>query len=151
MRLTIFATLLVLARTAAAMSVDEAYASIPHRRTVFDRRAATMSGEEADGLVRLFALVDRAIVARVTRAGHDRAVADLRGLELPARLRRVQSLVTDAVVAEQAYLADGGEAAIHTASARLHEAYAELMRLFPGEAAHNRDAFFDYLCALDFL
>jgi hypothetical protein len=145
------ATSLLLVRSAAAMSIDEAYAAIPHRRTVFDRRAATMSAEEADALDRLFAIVDRAIVARVTKSGHDDVLADFRALRLPSKLGRVQSLVTEAIVAERAYLADGDRSAIPRASARLHEAYAELMRLYPGEGAHNRDAFYDYLCALDFL
>lgn len=150
MRVATVVGLLLLVRSAAAMSVADAYASIPHRRTAFDRSAATMSAGEADGLERLFALVDRAIVARVTKTGHDGVLAELRSLDLPPRLGRVHSLVTDAVVAERAYLA-GDAAAIQTASARLHEAYAELMRLYPGEGAHNRDAFYDYLCALDFL
>ncbi len=151
MRATAVVVLLLLARSSAAMSVDEAYAAIPHRRTVFDQRAARMTSEEAEGLTRLFALVDRAIVARVTRAGSDAVLADLRALELSPRLRHVQALVTEAVVAERAYLVDGNRQGVQTASARLHEAYAELMRLFPEEAANNRDAFFDYLCALDFL
>lgn len=151
MRSLAIPALLLLVRSAAAMSVEEAYAAIPHRRTVFDRGAATMSAEEADGLVRLFTLVDRAIVARVTEAGHDAVLADLRALVLPERLQGVQRLVTDAVVAERAYLVDGQPAAMRAASARLHAAYAALLRLFPGENAHNRDAFYDYLCALDYL
>ena len=151
MRAVALVVLMVLARPAGAMSVDQAYAAIPHRRTVFDRRAATMSAPEADGLVQLFALVDRAIVARVTRAGHDAVLTDLRALDLPERLRRVQALVTAAVVAERAYVVDSNQGAVQAASANLHEAYAELMRLFPGEDANNRDAFYDYLCALDFL
>ena len=142
--------LILAAHAAAAMSVDEAYASIPHRRTVFDRRAALMPADEADGLVRLFALVDRAIVARVTKTGYEPLLAELRALALPARLQPVQRLVGEAVVAERAYL-DGEASAVHTASARLHEAYGQLMRLYPEEGAQNRDAFFDYLCALDFL
>ena len=142
--------LILAAHAAAAMSVDEAYASIPHRRTVFDRRAALMPADEADGLVRLFALVDRAIVARVTKTGYEPLLAELRALALPARLQPVQRLVVEAVVAERAYL-DGEASAVHTASARLHEAYGQLMRLYPEEGAQNRDAFFDYLCALDFL
>jgi len=142
--------LILAAHAAAAMSVDEAYASIPHRRTVFDRRAALMPADEADGLVRLFALVDRAIVARVTKTGYEPLLAELRALALPARLQPVQRLVGEAVVAERAYL-DGEASAVHTASARLHEAYGQLVRLYPEEGAQNRDAFFDYLCALDFL
>ena len=140
----------LLVRAAAAMSVDEAYASIPHRRTVFDRRAALMPADEADCLVRLFALVDRAIVARVTKTGYEPLLAELRALALPARLQPVQRLVVEAVVAERAYL-EGDASAVHTASVRLHEAYGHLMRLYPEEGAQNRDAFFDYLCALDFL
>jgi hypothetical protein len=145
------AVLLLLGGSASAMSVDEAYASIPHRRTVFDRRAATMPADEADALQRLFAIVDRAIVARITRSGYDPLLAELRVFEAPSRLRRVHALVTEAVVAEHAHLTRNEPGAVQTASARLHEAYAELMRLFPQESPHNRDAFFDYLCALDFL
>jgi hypothetical protein len=59
--------------------------------------------------------------------------------------------VTEAVVAEHAYLTRNEQAAVQTASVKLHEAYAELMRLFPEEGRQNRDAFFDHLCALDFL
>ena len=99
---------------------------------------------------RTVALVDRAIVARITKTGHDDVLAALRSLDPPPRLGRVRTLVIEAVVAEQAFLA-GDQAAVTTASARLHEAYGELMRLYPGEGAHNRDAFCDYLCALDFL
>jgi len=128
----------------------EAHATARYVRTVFDRRAALMPADEADGLVRLFALVDRAIVARVTKTGYEPLLAELRALALPARLQPVQRLVGEAVVAERAYL-DGEASAVHTASARLHEAYGQLMRLYPEEGAQNRDAFFDYLCALDFL
>lgn len=150
-RALIVASLLLLARAATAMSVDEAYSAIPHRRTVFDRGAAKMSADEADALARLFVLIDRAIVARITKTGHDDVLAALRSLNPPQPLGRVRTLVIEAVSAEQAYLAGADQTAVATASARLHEAYAELMRLYPEEGAHNRDAFFDYLCALDFL
>jgi hypothetical protein len=150
-RLTTIAALLLLADSAWGMSVDDAYASIPHRRTVFDRRAATMPADEADALQRLFAIVDRAIVARVTKSGYEPLLAELRAFDVPSRLRRVHTLVAEAVLAEHAYLTRNEPGAVQTASARLHEAYAELMRLFPDESPHNRDAFFDYLCALDFL
>src|SRR5262245_10715265 len=131
------AALVLVADSAAAMSVDEAYASIPHRRTAFDRRAATMPAEEAHALERLFAVVGRATVARITKSGYDTLLAELRALDVPSKLRRVHTLVTDAVVAQHAYLTRSDQAAVHTASARLHEAYAELMRLFPEEGPHN--------------
>ena len=98
--------------------------------------------------MRLFALVDRAIVARVTKTG--RAAAREPRARAAAAIAAGQRLVVEAVVAERVYL-DGEASAVHTASARLHEAYGQLMRLYPEEGAQNRDAFFDYLCALDFL
>jgi len=40
---------------------------------------------------------------------------------------------------------------VASSSGKLHRAYAELLALFPQEDAHNKAAFFDYLCALDFI
>jgi len=40
---------------------------------------------------------------------------------------------------------------VKQASGNLHRAYGLLMNAFPGETARNRTAFFDYLCALDYL
>jgi len=37
------------------------------------------------------------------------------------------------------------------ASSHLHSAYGLLMKSFPDESSRNRQAFFDHLCALDFL
>jgi hypothetical protein len=41
--------------------------------------------------------------------------------------------------------------AVQRASGSLRSAYQELMRQFPAEAQSNKEAFFDYHCALDFL
>ena len=40
---------------------------------------------------------------------------------------------------------------VREASQMLHAAYGRLMSSFPNEAAINRQAFYDHLCALDFL
>jgi hypothetical protein len=45
----------------------------------------------------------------------------------------------------------GGHTGVRNASAALHAAYDELMSKYPNEGAANKDAFFDYHCALDFL
>jgi len=45
--------------TAAAMSVDEAYQSIPHRRTVFSTQEAKMDRAEAESLAGLFQWMTR--------------------------------------------------------------------------------------------
>jgi hypothetical protein len=45
----------------------------------------------------------------------------------------------------------GGHAGARHASDALRAAYNELMARYPNEGPTNRDAFFDYHCALDFL
>jgi hypothetical protein len=40
---------------------------------------------------------------------------------------------------------------VRASSQALRRAYDRLMKRYPGESARNRDAFFDYHCALDFL
>jgi hypothetical protein len=40
---------------------------------------------------------------------------------------------------------------VRSSSANLQGAYGDLMRLFPSENATNKQAFYDYLCALDFI
>ena len=42
-------------------------------------------------------------------------------------------------------------ALVTTFGQKLHQAYSELMRQFPKESAKNQQAFFDHLCALDFI
>ena len=42
-------------------------------------------------------------------------------------------------------------AKVQGASNALKEAYGILMQMYPGENEHNKQAFFDYHCALDFL
>jgi hypothetical protein len=40
---------------------------------------------------------------------------------------------------------------VASSSGKLRRAYGELLTLFPQEDAHNKAAFFDYLCAMDFI
>ncbi len=86
---------------------------------------------------------------------------------VPPSLRHVHQLVNEAIEEQRAFLHEWrqslGAGADHvvptiaqhplvqSASQKLQQAYQDLMRLFPQEGPHNKDAFFDYLCALDFL
>jgi hypothetical protein len=45
----------------------------------------------------------------------------------------------------------GGHPLVASSSGKLHRAYGDLLALFPQEDAHNKAAFFDYLCAMDFI
>ena len=41
--------------------------------------------------------------------------------------------------------------AVKDISRKLQRAYALLAQQFPGETLHNKSAFYDHLCALDFI
>ncbi len=156
-------------------SVEEAYRAIPHQRTVFDPLAAEKAGMRADeskALDRLFALVDQAIVAKVDsqrriQAGTEASPAygqirkAVREVKIPAKLENFRKLV-EAVVDEHARYfeelrtqgtqkAAGLHPLIQSSSQKLHQAYGDLLNLFPEQQGRNRQAFFDYLCALDFI
>ena len=161
--------LLLFSQTAiAAMSVDEAYQAIPHQRTVFDKGAATMSPEERDFLDEFFWLADMGIVVRVealkgydspdeTAARYEKLEAKFQALVPPGRLKKIYDLVCAAVKDQRAFFALSprpdirGHRLIKSSSGKLHQAYGELMKLYPKEGQNNKQAFFDYLCALDFV
>lgn len=156
-------------------AVERAYRAIPHRRTVFDAVAATMSPVERDYLREMFELVDLGIVERVetlgwlrSRAGsepsvesYDQVVSQLGTLTVPPRLASVHRLVSEAMIEQRAALVEWRKAAVPanlpahplvvSSSGKLRQAYAELLALFPRENEHNKAAFFDYLCAMDFI
>jgi hypothetical protein len=169
--------LLVFPFAVSALTAEQAYAAIPHQRTVFDTMGSRLPTEQADALDKLFLLLDRAIVLRVDAlsalkrgdAAHLQAnvveypalIAAMRALRLTPQTQAATSLIIQAVQQHQAFfnskLADGSRldsgftADVSQSSQNLHQAYSLLMRTFPEETPHNRQAFFDYLCALDFL
>ena len=156
-------------------AVERAYRAIPHRRTVFDAGAATMSADERAYLRQMFELVDLGIVERVETLGwlrsrdgsapaverYDQVVSQLGALSVPPRLASVHRLVSEAMVEQRAALAEWRKTAVPadlaahplvaSSSGKLRRAHGELLALFPRENEHNKAAFFDYLCALDFI
>ena len=163
-----------------AVSVEEAYAAIPHQRTVFDGKASGLSRAQVASLQQLFALSDKGTVLRVeamraVRAANlqevRRAINDYRALigsvnalNVPAEIKPVQQLVSQALQDHQRFFETRLEQdrtlakrdlaftpEVHRASQKLRSAYDLLMRAFPNEPAVNKTAFYDYLCALDFL
>lgn len=155
------------ARMAAAesLTVEQAYSAIPHHRTVFDPSTARMNREETAYLVRLFEMVDEAIVAKMSfkrpdemDAAYEKVWTAWKTLSPSAKLRPVQDEIAKAIHDQQHYLdalRRGGtwntsDPRIQSSSQLLHKAYDDLMRIYPSEQAHNKAAFYDYLCALDF-
>lgn len=167
--------LILASPVSAGMSVEEAYRAIPHRRTIFDLNAAKMSQEEQTYLQQLFSLIDHAIVERVEMLiwlqsrgkrgamaqDYDGILRQLNGLTNPSRLKNVHQLVVEAIKEQRAALQEWRKTAlpesftrhplVARSSGKLRRAYSELLQLFPREGQHNKEAFFDYLCALDFI
>ena len=164
------------------MSVEEAYAAIPHRRTQFDFASTSLSGPERAYLERAFALIDQSIALRVealrkfSRADEDaarlieemgRALDYLQRLTPPARLRGYHQSLTRALTDQRAFYQEWSEqgaqfsygrpSTLHThpkvqsSSSALREAYGLLMQNYSDESQQNKQAFFDYHCALDFI
>ncbi len=158
------------------MGVDEAYRAIPHERTQFLRQRAHMPDAEADYLDNLFALVDLAVVERVQtqrwmqsggRRGEDRAnhgaiLRELKDLAVPDRLIAVHRLVVEAIGEQHDYFElwrsnqgvnrfDHRHPLIQGSHRKLIDVYNRLIRLYPSENGHNKKAFYDHLCALDFI
>ena len=161
---------------AQEMSIDRAYRAIPHARTHFRPDSVRMEGADAAYLHALFSLTDVATVERVqtqiwlrTRgqrgedaANHPRILAELDRLRAPGDLTRAHDLIRDAVDEQGRYLErwrESGEAQyfsakdplVRSAHTKLIDAYRLLMDRFPGESARTKQAFFDHLCALDFI
>lgn len=159
-----------LAEIKQSMTVDEAYQAIPHQKTRFDAASATMGGDEKAFLDVFFELVDLAVVERVSSMqsissgkavtfNYDAIDSRLMALDVPEKLKTAHALVMQAVAEQRKYLEqwkssggrfDVGDPLVSSSSAKLVQAYGELMRAYPSENAHNKKAFFDHLCALDF-
>ena len=161
--------------SASALTVDEAYRAIPHRQTVFIAQQSRMPQEDKTFLVEFFNLIDQAIVERVQMqselnsgnrsslnpSAYDQILEQLKMMPVPSKFENIHQLVYEAIEDQGSYLegwknsgksvAPGANAWVQSASQKLHQAYQLFMDLYPQESQHNKDAFFDYLCALDFI
>jgi hypothetical protein len=161
------------------MTVEEAYKAIPHQRTVFNPSNTTLPKEEAVYLQNFFSLVDQGILEKMETLAYlnqhgkigkmpgtvSGALSRLDVLSAPKKLAQVHLWVQEAIREQKAYLEilhlsikngqphsfDSGHALVRSSSQKLHAAYNGLMSLYVNENSHNKQAFFNYLCALDFI
>ena len=165
---------------ADTMTVEEAYAAIPHHRTVFSQHSSKLAPAQVRSLSQLFAWSDQGTVLRVqalrdlragrlqdvrrTMDGYRTLIATLASSQPAAEIKPVQLLVLEAIQGHQRFferkLQQSANPAridasftpeVHQASEKLRRAYGLLMNNFPNEPSINKAAFYDYLCALDFL
>ena len=177
--LALLAAALAVSAPAGAMTTEEAYAAIPHRRTPFEAPASKLPADKSASLERLFAYTDRGVVLRVqgmaaqrngdarelkrVLEGYDALVAEVRGAPLAPEVVPARDQVAEALVLQRKFLASrpsgltfvrnqlASTPEVSQASGKLQGAYGALMRAFPGESPKNKQSFYDYLCALDFL
>jgi hypothetical protein len=162
------------------LSVDQAYAAIPHRRTVWNDADSTASSAEKDYLKTIFEVLDQATAVRVAgmqnyAAGHsdysdpdsqyEQLITFTQSMTPPPKLATYHSYVLQGLTNQRQFFTEwkakaenfgypqivSTHPAVQRASGALRSAYQELMRRFPAETQTNKDAFFDYHCALDFL
>ncbi len=172
--------LLLFVAPASALTVEEAYKAIPHKQTQYEASSSTVPAEVTQYLVKLFALSDRALVERIStmqafiakdtaRFSHyessiQKIMNEIDQLPEPAAAQGLGALLKSAVSSQRSYFIEwhasltGGQPMpqglnpkIAAASGSLQRLYGELMRRFPQESAHNKDAFYQHLCALDFI
>jgi hypothetical protein len=160
-----------------ALSVEEAYRAIPHRRTVFQSSEAKMFTVEKKCLDKFFHLVDLVIVERVEmlswlelnvqkcreRVTYDKILNDLKRLDVPSSLSDVHRLVIESIELQRNLLEEWqnyperkivnltSDHKVCSVNQKLILAYQKLVSLFSNESPHNKQAFFDYLSALSFI
>lgn len=164
----------------SGLSVDQAYAAIPHRRTVWDESSSTVPPAERPYLRVIFKVIDEAVAVRVASlqnfsagqydrsdpvAQYDQLIGFARRMPVPRTLATYHHKVLDGLSGQRQFFSDwkskraqfpfagqiAGHPGVRRASAALRDAYNELMGKYPNESSTNKDAFFDYHCALDFL
>jgi hypothetical protein len=169
----VFLALILLACSSAhAMGIEQAYQLIPHQRTVFQLHKTNLPASEAQQVARLLKLSEKAMVERVNALKNGASKTDymsridsilwqIEQLQVPGQVKAARDHIQIAVQQHRSFFElqnDSGSNAkasrnqlIQSSHQHLISAYGVLMRSYPEEVKHNKQAFFDYLCALDFI
>ncbi len=178
---TFFVLLVSVSNIAYALSVEEAYQAIPHKQTTFNAKESTLDEKEALLLGRVFALTDMAIVKKVEAlqwltsngslgtdpklAGdaYSALISQLKKTEVQPKLAPIVKGIISALEAQRSYLIkasktdnkefviDATDPLVRSTHTNLIQAFDMLKKLYPKENPHNSQAYFDHLCALDFI
>lgn len=158
-----------------SITVEDAYKAIPHKQVTYSASESSVDSADREFLTKLFALSDRALVERIEtmRAFHDGEFSRLEQYKIRIRELRselmlleesgstsgMKQLLSDALVSQERFFETwqetrnpniGADVDVERASAKLRQLYSVLMQRFSNETAHNRDSFYQHLCALDF-
>lgn len=162
------------------LAVEQAYAAIPHRRTVWVDSETTVPSEEKAYLKVMFQVLDEGVAVRVAGLQNfsngnydsvnvdtefDRLISFVLSMPVPKGLGSYHKDIVAGLSGQRQFFADwksqrdgfafthqiGNHPGVQASSSALRTAYGELMSKYPNESQANKDAFFDYHCALDFL
>ena len=171
---------LYFATSTLALTVDEAYQAIPHKRMEYSAGKSTLSSNTKADLEKLFKFSDQALIGRIeTMKGlqekrpqvftayqkkTDEILNGLNDLTNPEAIQLATLLKAamtsqreffskwhDAVRSNTAFHYPGEDSSVQQASSHLRQLYSVLMQRYPSEHPDNIDAFYQHLCALDFL
>jgi hypothetical protein len=162
---------------AMAMTAVEAFQYLGVQHQPFNVQDPAIPDEERPFLNAFFNLIEEAVLQRVETMRQLEASRDpkvyaneyqavesrIKELPVPTRLRKVHKLVIEGIGEQRAFievwrgaLRNGKPINMRThrlvrsSSAKLQEAYATLMTLYPTQGK-NREAMYSHLCALDFV
>ena len=157
------------------MDVQSAYKAIPHDRTQYRADSSRLEKHEADYFEDLFSTVDTAVVERVQTLqwmmsdgirgantnNYNWILGKLNDNEIPEKAREAHTLIKMAIKEQQSYFnwwnnnpstrLDSSHHLIQNSHRKLLKAYKLLIKAYPEESKTNKKAFFDHLCALDFI
>jgi hypothetical protein len=172
MKLVFLGLIFLLCSSAHAMGVEQAYQLIPHQRTVFQLHKTNLPANEAKQVTRLLTLAEKAMVERVNALHNGARKADynsridsilwqIEQLQVPGQVTAARDHIQTAVQQHRSFFelqnVSGSDARasrnqlIQSSHRHLLSAYRVLMQAYPNETRQNKQAFFDYLCALDFI
>jgi len=172
MKRVFLAFIFLVCSSAHAMGIEQAYQLIPHQRTVFQLHKTNLPVSEAQQVARLLKLAEKAMVERVnalkngaSKMGYqsriDSILWQIEQLQVPDQVARARDHIQTAVQQHRSFFelqnVSGSNAKasrnqlIQSSHQHLLAAYGVLMHSYPEETKHNKQAFFDYLCALDFI
>jgi len=162
-------------RAVEEAEIAQAYRAIPHRRTSYAASQSKLDEADARSLAELFRWVDYGVVARVGALqrlhSHQDAnepveelnaiATQVEALAVPPEARDAARMIVSALEEQRAALESWqtqglpthlqADPRVRRSSQLLRNAYGQLMSSYPEETKHNKEAFFDHLCALDFI
>jgi hypothetical protein len=159
-----------------SMSVSGAYKAIPHNQVTYRSNESVLKRAEAEYFEQTFSLVDLAVVERISLlrniqrkasrpirlANYEQILKRILAISVPPGLEYFHQQVVAAIMEEKHYYQGLGEQPsisavnqwhplIRRPHRRLVASYQFLVSQYPQESRSNQQAFYEHLCALDFI